>query len=99
MSTLSSLVHPPVERVRRWLHGPEHPAEKDRTGPSALDLGVDPTPGPGHAPGHRHLGPPPEILPPHAAGPVPQRHPAWIRPGGRVDRLRRSERHGDEKKD
>jgi hypothetical protein len=26
-----------------------------------------------------------------------QHHPAWLDVGGRVDRLRRNERHGDEK--
>jgi hypothetical protein len=99
MKSLPSVLGPPVKNIRRWLHGPEHPAEKQRAGPTRLDLGIDPVPGVGHAPGHRHLGPPPEVPIPHTSGPPPQHHPAWMRTGGRVDRLRRSERHGDEKKD
>lgn len=49
----------------------------------------------GHAPGHRHLGPPPEVPAPQAASVPPPRHTAWQDIGGRVDRLRRNERrHG-----
>lgn len=63
-------------------------------------IGVDPVPNPGHAPGHRHLGPPPDLPGSHMSGPFShQHHQAWLGTGGRVDRLRRNERHGDEKKD
>jgi hypothetical protein len=48
-----------------------------------------------HAPGHRHLGPPPdEGAPRRADAPTGLHHPAWLRTGGRVDRLRHNERHG-----
>lgn len=51
----------------------------------------------GHAPGHQHLGPPPKIPGPRGLAPTnPPRHQAWQDTGGRVDRLRRNERHGDE---
>lgn len=48
--------------------------------------------GAGHAPGHRHIGPPPEMPVPHSASVPPPRHTAWHDIGGRVDRLRRNER-------
>ena len=54
----------------------------------------------GHAPGHRHLASPPDVPGPHMSVPIQhQHHQAWLGTGGRVDRLRRNERHGDEKKD
>lgn len=90
--------HPPVERIRRWLHGgPESPVSHVKAAPQPP--GIPPAPDPGHAPGHRHLGPPPEVPPPHTTPLVPrqQHHPAWLGGRGRVDRLRRNERHGDEK--
>ena len=95
MSTLRSFFHPPVRRFQHWLHlgGPQSDRRFPEVGP-----GIDPTPGPGHAPGHRHLGPPPDVPPPHPARNVPgQHHPSWIDTGGRVDRQRRNERHGDER--
>ena len=100
MATLTAFFHPPVEHIRRWLHGePEHLSDRPNAGPP-YDLGVDPVPNPGHAPGHRHLGPPPEVPAPHTSVPSQhQHHQAWLGTGGRVDRLRRNERHGDEKKD
>lgn len=49
----------------------------------------------GHAPGHRRLGPPPEVPAPHSASLLPARNAAWHDIGGRVDRVRRNERrHG-----
>jgi len=73
MTTLTAFLHPPVERIRRWLHdGSEHPSDHPKAGP------------------------------PQGLGGVPiqqQHHQAWLGTGGRVDRLRRNERHGDEKKD
>lgn len=95
MTTLRSFFHPPVHKLQHWLHlgAPQSDRRQRVVGP-----GVDPTPGPGHAPGHRHLGPPPEVAPPHAARDVPtQHHPSWIDTGGRIDRQRRNERHGDER--
>lgn len=60
-----------------------------------IDLGAERASG--HAPGHRHLGPPPEMPGPRDAAPAHQlRHQAWQDSGGRVDRQRRNERHGDE---
>ena len=98
MSSLNSFFHPPIERIQRWLHG--GPTGHPDTRPTAEQaIGMDLTPGPGHAPGHRHLGPPPEVPMPRSAGPAPQHHPHWLGTGGRVDRQRRNERHGDESKD
>jgi len=98
MSTLTGFFHPPIERIRRWLHGgAEHPSDHPEAG-LPQGPGVDTVPNPGHAPGHRHLGPPPDLPEPHTTVPLPrQHHPAWLGTGGRVDRLRRNERHGDEK--
>lgn len=62
-------------------------------GPEATS-GREDVRGPGHAPGHRHLGPPPEVPVPPASAVPPPRHAAWHDIGGRIDRLRRNERHG-----
>lgn len=105
MTTLRSFFHPPVQRLQHWLHLDQPEDKRARAAEQArtryvptTTLGTDPTPNPGHAPGHRHLGPPPDVPPPHGARDVPrQHHPSWIDTGGRVDRLRRNERHGDEK--
>lgn len=98
MTTLRSFFHPPVQRLQHWLHLEEQRRPRHVDPPTGL--GVDPTPNPGHAPGHRHLGPPPDVPPPHPAPNVPkQHHPSYLDTGGRVDRLRRNERHGDEKKE
>jgi hypothetical protein len=96
MTTLRAFFHPPVQRIQHLLHLGPHPIK--RHGPPT-GLGVDPTPGPGHAPGHRHLGPPPDVPPPHVAKDAAphQHHPSYLDTGGRVDRQRRNERHGDEK--
>ena len=101
MTVLRTLFAPPVHRLRQWLHlSPAedgHAPAEHRREPSTR-LGIDPTPGPGHAPGHRHLGPPPPApRPPRDAHVPPQHHPAWLGTGGRVDRQRRSERRGDER--
>ncbi len=100
MTVLTAFFHPPFERIRRWLHdGSAPPSDRPNPGPPR-GLGVDPVPNPGHAPGHRHLASPPDIPGPHMSVPIQhQHHQAWLGTGGRVDRLRRNERHGDEKKD
>lgn len=108
MTTLRELLRPPVNRLQHWLHLGVHPGGEPHLPEPAhhepahhepsTGLGVDPTPGPGHAPGHRHLGPPPEVPRPAPPGRArAQHHPAWLDTGGRVDRQRRNERHGDEK--
>lgn len=87
MATFTSFFHPTAERISLWLHGPPDQSQ-DRP---AVE------PGPGHAPGHRHLGPPPRLpFPKRSAPRGHEHHPAWLATGGRVDRLRRNERHGDE---
>lgn len=49
--------------------------------------------GPGHAPGHRHLGPPPEVPePPELIDRARPHNQPWVPTGGLIDRLRRSER-------
>jgi hypothetical protein len=94
MTTLNAFFHPRVQRIRRYLRRAAEPSvQQTPPGP-----GSGPAPStPGHAPGHRHLEPPPDRPEPRRS-PVPSRprHPAWLDSGGRVDRLRRNERHGDE---
>jgi hypothetical protein len=100
MTTLTAFLHPPVERISRWLHRGSAP-RSDRPNPGPpRGPDVDPMPNPGHTPTHRHLASPPDVPGLHMSGPMQhQHHPAWMGTGGRVDRLRRNERHGDEKKD
>lgn len=50
--------------------------------------------GPGHAPGHRHLGPPPDAPAPHPADPGRPHDQPWVPKGGLVGRSRRSQRRG-----
>lgn len=51
--------------------------------------------GPGHAPGHRHLGPPPDVPEPREARDLrPQHDQPWVPTGGLTDKQRRSERRG-----
>ena len=76
-----------LDRVRRWLRdGAAAPTDKPPK---------DHVPGPGHAYGHAHLGPPAELPEPHSASPSQHLHnQPWLPTHGRVDRLRRSERRG-----
>lgn len=67
-------------------------AAERRPGPDGIRGGAEP--GPGHAPGHRHLGPPPDRPEPNVGVIPPARPPAWHEVGGRVGRLRRNERRG-----
>ena len=78
-------------------HDEEPPVSGPFAAPSrGVDLAAERASG--HAPGHRHLGPPPEVPRPRGTVPAqPARHQAWQGQGGRVGRLRRNERHGDEK--
>lgn len=50
--------------------------------------------GPGHAPGHRHLGPPPDVPAPRTAEPGRPHDQPWVPKGGLVGRSRRSQRRG-----
>jgi hypothetical protein len=98
MSTLTS--------IRTWVGNLLHPADVPAqtggpdTEPPTSGLLAAPGRGEdllaehasGHAPGHRHLGPPPETVAPHWVAMPPPRHAAWHDIGGRVDRLRRNER-------
>lgn len=103
MIKLADLLRTPVDGLLSRLQ--EAKREKMREAapiaePSSHGVHDDVDPATGHAPGHRHLGPPPEV--PGPRGPVPaqpRRHQAWMGTSGRVDRARRNERHGDEKQD
>lgn len=78
---------PGLDRIRGWLH--------EDSGQPEPHVHDEPLPGPGHAPGHRHLGPPPEMPEPHTPSPNAHlAHQPWIPSHGRTDRLRRSERKG-----
>jgi hypothetical protein len=80
-------------RMSRWLR-------QEDTGPGVphVDLPTADVPsadlnaGPGHAPGHKHTGPPPEVPMPRGHD-LPQPHDQpWVPTGGLVDKQRRSER-------
>ena len=73
---------------------PHDQAEQEAAAPLAPPPKRVPT-GPGHAPGHRHLGPPPDVPEPRGARDrKPQHDQPWVPTGGLVDKQRRSERRG-----
>lgn len=80
---------PDVEAVQQVLAAGR--AAGDHIGvPPAHDTPV----GPGHAPGHRHPGPPPDVPSPRSAEPGHPHDQPWIPKGGLVGRSRRSQRRG-----
>lgn len=74
--------------------GTTDPSRTERPPVPEAHAGREDARAPGHAPGHRHLGPPPEVAAPPGSVVPPPRHVAWHDIGGRIDRLRRNERHG-----
>jgi hypothetical protein len=84
-----------VRKHNRWLRKGRAESKLPPVDvPTAVVPHVDLTAGEGHAPGHRHRGPPPKVQMPHAAQTKKPHDQPWVPTGGLVDRLRRSERRG-----
>lgn len=96
----SSSTHRPslgrlARRLSRWLR-----AGATSPGLPRVDVKTADRPpagmneGPGHARGHGHTGPPPEVpVPREHDRPGPHDQP-WVPTGGLIDKQRRSERRG-----